>query len=88
MPLGIFYEKMALIFYFKVQMKAYESIIPVEVGVGRKDKSQIAKAINRYKSEHGIVISNRISKIKKIGYGNFYSFSNIFFYLRDLIKLF
>jgi hypothetical protein len=48
-------------------MKAYESIIPVEVGVGRKDKSQIAKAINRYKSEHGIVISNRTSKIKKEG---------------------
>jgi len=38
-------------------------IIPVEVGIGNKDKRQIKKAINKYDSEYGIVISNATKKI-------------------------
>ncbi|KZX14884.1 hypothetical protein [Methanobrevibacter filiformis] len=44
----------------------YDKIIPIEVGLGKKDKKQISKAINRYKSPYGIVISNTTSKIEKI----------------------
>lgn len=31
--------------------------MPVEVGVGKKDKSQITKAITRYKSKYRFIIS-------------------------------
>jgi hypothetical protein len=38
-------------------------IIPVEVGVGNKDRRQIKKAINRYNSQYGLVVSNATKKI-------------------------
>ncbi len=66
MPLGIFYDPRKNGVDFLLQ-SSDEGIIPVEVGVGKKDKSQITKAINKYKSEYGIVISNKTSKIKKEG---------------------
>lgn len=40
-------------------------IIPIEVGIGKKNKRQISKAIKRYDSSHGIIISNKIKSIKK-----------------------
>lgn len=33
-------------------------IIPVEVSIGKKGKGQIKKAITRYQSKHGVIISN------------------------------
>lgn len=41
------------------------NIIPIEVGYGKKTKKQITKAINRYDSEYGIIISNTKNKITK-----------------------
>lgn len=40
-------------------------IIPIEVGIGKKNKRQISKAIKRYNSSHGIIISNKTKSIKK-----------------------
>lgn len=40
-------------------------VIPIEVGIGNKNKKQITRAINYYKSEYGIVISNRTEFITK-----------------------
>ncbi|KZX17218.1 ATP-binding protein [Methanobrevibacter filiformis] len=42
-----------------------DKIIPIEVGLGKKDKKQITKAIVKYKSEYGIIISNTTEKIRK-----------------------
>jgi len=40
-------------------------IIPIEVGIGKKNKRQITSAIDYYKSDYGIVISDTTSKITK-----------------------
>lgn len=66
MPSGIFYDPRKNGVDFLLQISD-EGIIPVEVGFGKKDKSQIKKAITGYKSKYGIVISNKTSKIKKEG---------------------
>lgn len=66
MPLGIFYDPGKNGVDFLVQSSP-ENLIPIEVGVGSKDTVQIKKAINRYKSEYGILISNKTSKIRKEG---------------------
>jgi predicted AAA+ superfamily ATPase len=42
-----------------------DKIVPIEVGFGKKDKKQITKAISKYKSEYGIIISNTTTKIMK-----------------------
>ncbi len=63
LPLGIFYDPGKNGVDFLLQ--GSEGIIPVEVGVGGKDKSQITKAITKYKSKYGIVISNKTGKIKR-----------------------
>lgn len=47
--------------------RADGEIIPVEVGVGRKSKGQLKKAIKRYKSNYGILVSNRSQIIEKEG---------------------
>lgn len=60
---GIFYDPGKNGVDFLLQTS--QGIIPVEVGVGRKDTNQIKKAINKYKSEYGILISNKTEKIKK-----------------------
>lgn len=65
-PLGIFYDPAKNGVDFLLQT-ANDGLIPVEVGVGEKDIAQITRAITRYKSEYGIVISNTTSKIKKEG---------------------
>ena len=41
--------------------------IPIEVSCGKKDKSQIKKAISKYTAPYGIVISNNYSNVKKEG---------------------
>lgn len=65
-PSGIFYDPGKNGVDFLLQ-STHEGLIPVEVGVGKKDKSQITKATRKYKSNHGILISNRTSKIRKEG---------------------
>ena len=40
-------------------------IIPIEVGIGKKNKRQISSAINHYKSDYGIIISNATDTIIK-----------------------
>lgn len=45
--------------------KEFEKPIPIEVGHGNKTKRQIINAINRYDSNHGIIISNTTLNIEK-----------------------
>ena len=45
--------------------KGFENPIPIEVGHGNKTKRQVITAMNRYKSTHGIVISNTTKTIEK-----------------------
>ena len=45
-------------------MKHLDRIIPVEVGIGKKTKSQLTIAKNKYDADMGILISNRTSTIK------------------------
>ena len=40
-------------------------IIPLEVGIGKKNKRQITSAMEYYKSEYGIVVSDTTSRITK-----------------------
>lgn len=62
--LGIFYssKKEAVDF---ILTTPEGSKIPIEVGIGKKSKRQIKKAINDCKAEYGIVISNTTSSITK-----------------------
>ena len=39
--------------------------VPIEVGIGKKSKKQITKAIRKYNAEYGIVISNKTDHIIK-----------------------
>jgi len=63
-PYGIFYpaEKGSVDFLLS---SVTEEIIPVEVGIGKKNVKQVKKAINDYDSEYGILISNKTTFIKK-----------------------
>lgn len=65
-PHGIFYaaEKEGVDFLLS---DITGKIIPVEVGVGNKDKRQIKKAINKYNSQFGLVVSNATKKIMREG---------------------
>ena len=45
-------------------VKHLDRIIPVEVGIGKKTKSQLTIAKNKYDADMGILISNRTSTIK------------------------
>ena len=40
-------------------------MVPIEVGIGKKTKSQLTKSINKYDSEYGVLISNRYSTIQQ-----------------------
>lgn len=42
-----------------------ENVIPIEVGRGKKKKSQIKHAINKYGCEYGIVVANNTNAIKR-----------------------
>ena len=39
--------------------------VPIEVGIGKKNKKQITNAMRKYKSDYGIVISNKTDHIVK-----------------------
>lgn len=43
----------------------FKNPIPIEVGMGKKDKKQIKYAMNHYDSPYGIIISNTTLNIKK-----------------------
>lgn len=45
--------------------KEFENPIPIEVGHGNKTKRQIINAINKYDSDHGIIVSNTTLNIEK-----------------------
>lgn len=40
-------------------------IIPIEMGIGNKNKRQIKNAMNKYNSNFGIVVSNKTKSIVK-----------------------
>ncbi|MBU0760367.1 MAG: AAA family ATPase [Nanoarchaeota archaeon] len=63
LPVGMFYDSEPNGADFLLQ-DAEENIIPLEIGIGKKDKSQVRNSINRYKSKYGIVVSN-VQKITK-----------------------
>ena len=48
-----------------IVQKGLEKPIPIEVSWGKKNKSQIKRAINSYNAPHGIIISNTTSNIVK-----------------------
>ena len=48
-----------------IVQRGLEKPIPIEVSCGKKDKSQIKRAIGTYNSPHGIIISNTKSNIVK-----------------------
>ena len=45
--------------------EGFNNPIPIEVGVGKKNKKQVKDAMNRYDSDYGIVISNSTYGIEK-----------------------
>lgn len=60
--LGLFYDANKKGVDFIV--KHLDKIIPIEVGIGKKTKSQLTIAKNKYDADMGILISNRTSNIK------------------------
>ena len=60
--LGLFYDANKKGVDFIV--KHLDKIITVEVGIGKKTKSQLTISKNRYNADMGILISNRTSSIK------------------------
>ena len=48
-----------------IVQRGLEKPIPIEISCGDKDKSQIKRAIKKYKSPHGIIISNTTQNIVK-----------------------
>jgi len=60
--LGLFYDsnKKGVDFL----LKCVDDVIPIEVGIGKKTKSQVTIAMNKYDAKYGILISNRIDRIK------------------------
>jgi hypothetical protein len=63
LPVGMFYDSEPNGADFLLQ-DSEENIIPLEIGIGKKDKSQIKNSIKRFKSKYGVVVSN-IQKITK-----------------------
>ena len=60
--IGLFYDanKKGVDFVIKY----FNEVIPIEVGIGKKTKSQLTIAINKYNANYGILISNRTDRIK------------------------
>ena len=56
-PLGLFYDPEKEGVDFLIHARTGE-MIPVEVSIGEKGKSQVKKAIKRYRSPHGVIISD------------------------------
>lgn len=46
-------------------LNTFNKLIPVEVGIGKKHLKQVKKTNSNYKSEYGILISNRTERIEK-----------------------
>ena len=59
--IGLFYDanKKGVDFVIKY----FNEVIPIEVGIGKKTKSQLTIAINKYNANYGILISNRTDRI-------------------------
>ncbi|KZX14647.1 ATP-binding protein [Methanobrevibacter curvatus] len=62
--MGIFYppEKKGCDFLLRTKL---DDLVPIEVGIGKKTKSQLKRAINKYDCDYGVLISNRYSKIQR-----------------------
>ena len=62
--MGLFYppEKKGCDFLLRTKL---DDLVPVEVGIGKKIKNQLTRAINKYGSEYGVLISNRYSNIQR-----------------------
>lgn len=45
--------------------KGHDNPIPIEVGLGTKNKRQIKKSMNKFNSDYGIIISNTTKTIQK-----------------------
>jgi predicted AAA+ superfamily ATPase len=62
--MGLFYppDKGSSDFLIRTNL---EDLVPIEVGVGKKTKSQLVRDINKYNSDYGILVSNRYNRIKK-----------------------
>ncbi|KZX10752.1 ATP-binding protein [Methanobrevibacter filiformis] len=62
--MGLFYpiEKKGCDFLLRTKL---DDIVPVEVGIGKKTKNQLTRAINNYDAKYGVLISNRHSTIQK-----------------------
>ena len=62
--MGLFYppEKKGCDFLLQTKL---DDIVPVEVGIGNKTKSQLVKAIIKYDCDYGVLISNRYNRIRK-----------------------
>jgi predicted AAA+ superfamily ATPase len=63
-PYGIFYPPESGHADFLLS-KIDGELVPVEVGMGKKNKKQIKKSMNKYNSPYGIVISDTAQRIKK-----------------------
>ena len=64
--MGLFYppEKKGTDFLLRTKL---DDMVPIEVGIGKKTKSQLTRAINKYDSKYGVLISNRYNNIQKHG---------------------
>ncbi len=62
----VFYEKRKGGVDFLLS-KIFENPIPIEVGNKNKDKCHVINAMNRYDSNHGIIVSQTTKTIKKDG---------------------
>ena len=62
--MGLFYptEKKGCDLLLRTKL---DDIVPIEVGIGKKTKSQLTRAINKYDSAYGVLISNRYSSIRQ-----------------------
>lgn len=60
--IGLFYDSNKKGVDFIV--KNLDEVIPIEVGVGKKTKSQLTRAKVRYGSDYGILVSNRTSNLE------------------------
>ncbi|RLG69700.1 MAG: ATP-binding protein [Candidatus Iainarchaeum archaeon] len=65
MPSGLFYDAEKKGVDFLIQ-KGLDEVIPVEVSIGKKEKGQIKKAINKYKAKYGVVVCD-IDDVRKEG---------------------
>jgi len=61
--LGLFYPAKRGSSDFIIKTK-FDELVPIEVGLGKKTKSQLQKDINNYNCKYGILVSNRYERIK------------------------